>query len=289
MRTMMNQPKTSSPVDKESAYNTNNTVLHEDHNTPHIENCQKTHLVHIDALEVGYQKKPLLPPMTLDLHKSEIWALVGQNGSGKSTFLSTLIGTLPPVKGSIEWIPNARLAWVPQRNHMQHTNFVTVFDLVAEGIQRQWSFLRPWSSQPIKLKVKEALSWVHAEHLSLKTFSILSEGQKQRVLIARALMSRPDILLLDEPTSAMDPINEKLIFDLLDELRHTQELSVIVASHHAQVIPSLADFAFFLDSKEHVALSGKVSDILQHPAFLKSYATICHHPIHYQKDETIHY
>ena len=108
--------------------------------------------------------------------------------------------------------------------------------MVESGVERGWSFWR-WGGR--EKNVVQALDDVGAADLAREPYGHLSEGQKQRVLMARAMASEPDVLLLDEPTSAMDPLAEQNIFEVIEGLRRERSLSVIIASHSLAVLPAL--------------------------------------------------
>jgi len=143
--------------------------------------------------------------------------------------------------------------------------------MVEAGVDRGWSFLR-WGGRTDG--VRRALEDVGAEGLAREPYGHLSEGQKQRVLMARALASDPDVLLLDEPTSAMDPMAEADIFALIQTLRETRGLTVIVASHSMAVLPSIATHVVFLDRDDQIAVAGDRETVLEDPRFRARYGEV---------------
>ena len=136
---------------------------------------------------------------------------------------------------------------------------------------RGWGFLR-WGGRAEV--VRRALADVGAEPLAREPYGHLSEGQKQRVLMARALASQPDVLLLDEPTSAMDPMAEADIFALIETLRDARSLTVIVASHSMAVLPSIATHVVFVDRDDQIAVAGEREAVLGDPRFRARYGEI---------------
>ncbi len=223
------------------------------------------------ALQVGYGATPLLPALDLTVQAGEVWALVGRNGCGKSTLLRTLLGELSPVTGAYEVHPGSRLAHVPQRGNHDICIPARARDMVEAGVDRGWGFWR-WGGRAER--VNQALADVGADGLRGACYGHLSEGQKQRVLMARALASQPNVLLLDEPTSAMDPMAEADIFVLINSLRSARSLAVIIASHSMAVLPSIATHVVFLDRDEQIAVSGERSDVLADPRFLARYGNV---------------
>lgn len=219
------------------------------------------------GLGVGYGDRALLPPLSFSVLPGEQWVVVGRNGGGKSTLLRTLLGLLPPVSGQVERPTGTTLAYVPQRYPLDPTVPVRAIDLVAEGLESGWSFLRPLRPPGARTAIQEALSRVGIEHLATQRFNLLSEGQKQRVLLARALVGRPSLILLDEPTSAMDLLAEQQTLEILDGLRRDLGTSVMLVSHHLEATLALATQAIFVDAEHATVAVGAVADILSDPTF----------------------
>lgn len=231
-------------------------------------------LLTCSSLKVGYDEVAILPPCNFEISPGQVWALIGRNGSGKSTLFKTLLGTLSPVSGEITWEEETRVSYVPQRGSIASNLPARARDIIEGGRDRGWSFLRPWSTSEERAKADAVMAATHTAQLANKAFVELSEGQKQRVLIARALISDPDLILLDEPTSAMDPVNEANIFDLLNRLRRERNLSILLSTHHPRVIPSLADAALFLDRDNQIARAGSVEEITSSAAFQRQYGRV---------------
>ncbi|MFT7581137.1 MAG: zinc transport system ATP-binding protein [Myxococcota bacterium] len=242
------------------------------------EKAETTPVLTLDRLQPGYMGKPILPPCSVVLGRAEVWALVGRNGSGKSSLMRTLVGTQPAVAGTFTWAPGVKVSWVPQRDAVDTAVPMRVVDVVQSGLDRGWSLLRPRLRADQRRNVTDMIALTELEPLAKQQFSTLSEGQKQRALMARALVSNPDVLLLDEPTSAMDPMNESATLKFVDQMRRTRGVTVVLASHHAQVIPSFAEGAIFLDREDQVALAGPVAEVIASAPFLARYGDVdCFH------------
>ena len=143
--------------------------------------------------------------------------------------------------------------------------------MVEAGVDRGWGFLR-WGGRGDR--VQHALQEVSAEELAREPYGHLSEGQKQRVLMARAIASDPNVLLLDEPTSAMDPIAEQAIFELIDGLRQARGLAVMIASHAMSVLPAIATHVIFLDRDDQIVLAGPRDTVVADPHFRHRYGNV---------------
>ncbi|MCB9741416.1 MAG: ATP-binding cassette domain-containing protein [Alphaproteobacteria bacterium] len=227
-----------------------------------------TPLLRCDQLSVGYGGKALLPPVSLAIHPGEFWAVIGRNGSGKTTWFRTLLGLLPAVSGAVVR-GDTQVAYVGQRSQLDPLYPLPVAEVVAQGALRGWSFLRPQLSQPPG--VAEALEAVGATDLAKRGFRTLSEGQKQRVLLARMVASGAQVALLDEPTAAMDAVAEREAMELLNRLRERFNLAVVVVSHHLSGTLPLANRALFVDPDHQAVVVGEVPEVCAHPAFRARY------------------
>ena len=230
--------------------------------------------VTIEDLRVGYSGVPLLPSIRLAIRPGELWGLIGANGSGKTTFLRTLLGLLPRVGGRLELQPGVTIGYVPQRSDLDLSVPARVVDIVRGGLDRGWSFLLPAIHLRRAGAVERAMRDTETLHLAQTQFARLSEGQKQRVLLARALASDPQVLVLDEPTSAMDIVAERAVFDLIDALRGQRELAIVVVSHHVSLLVSYATHALFLDVDLQLAAAGPLEEVANHEVFARRYGLL---------------
>ena len=217
-------------------------------------------LLQLQALQVGYRGSALLPAVALSVQAQECWAILGRNGSGKTTLLRTVLGLLPPVAGSVQWGQNVRIGYIAQRSAVDANVPARVKDLVEEGLDSGWSFLRPRGRSGRK-RVLDALQEVGMAELARRPYAQLSEGQKQRVLLARALVADPQMLILDEPTSAMDMVSERDIFALLQTLRQQRRLAMLVVGHHLAVLAAHATHLAVVDSDDHLAITGDAAAV----------------------------
>lgn len=231
-------------------------------------------LLQVSALEVGYARRAILPPLSFAVGREELWALVGRNGGGKTTLLRTLLGLLPRVRGQLAWAPGAKVGYVPQRAELDLTVPMRVRDVVAQGLESGWSFLRPGVARRAARRIQAVLEETGMEHLSAQPFAMLSDGQRQRVLVARALVSDPDMLILDEPTNGMDLASERAAFELFSRLQSTRRLALLVVSHHMTMLSTRASHILWVDKDEGQAKAGDVDTLRRDPAFTAHYGTI---------------
>ena len=208
----------------------------------------------------------------VDLHveTGALHAIVGPNGSGKSTLLNLLTGALKPAEGSVklwgdpvaEWSPRdlaQKLAVVTQREAPAFP--VSVRDLVASG---RYAHLGPFRSErgEDRAIVERALERCGIPHLASRSVRELSGGEFQRARIARALAQEPSILVLDEPTAALDIRYQMAILELLSELRETRGLTVVLVTHRIALAGRFADRLLLMD-EGRVVSEGVPADVLE--------------------------
>jgi zinc transport system ATP-binding protein len=229
-------------------------------------------LLLLRGLRVGYGGRPLLPAVDVDVDPGELWALLGRNGSGKSTLLRTLIGLLPPVEGEVVPSPDVVIGYVPQRSELDLSVPSRVKDVVRTGSDTGWSFLRPFD-RAANDAVERAMADMRVDTLANRPFAELSEGQKQRVLVARALVAQPSLLVLDEPTSAMDKKNERAVLQLLEDLVVNRRLALVVVTHHLAWAAEAATHLVYADKDEGTAIAGVAQTVLTAPVFVRDFGT----------------
>ena len=224
------------------------------------------------ALEVGYHGQALLPAIDFRLCHDELCAVVGRNGAGKTTWFRTILGLQEPVSGRLETCTSPLpMAYIPQRARFDPIVPLRARDVVAMGMERGRSFLRPWPGLAAARRVEGALEEMGAADLACSPYRELSEGQKQRVLMARLLAGRPELAVLDEPTAAMDEVAERETMELIRGLCKGHHMSVLIVSHHLTVVSSYADQIVFLDRESRSVVTGRPAEVLAHPAFAARY------------------
>lgn len=233
-----------------------------------------TELLACRALVVGHGAGALLPPIDLSVRAGEFWAVIGRNGSGKTTWFRTLLGLLEPVSGRVHARNGGvRFSYLPQKSALDELYPLLAREVVAMGTERGWSFLGPGRGKRL-VEVDRALSEMGALALADRPFRQLSEGQKQRVLLARVAASDAELVILDEPTSAMDAIAEREAFALLDGLRRRRGMAVVVVSHYLGLVRQFADRALLLDRDTPAIVSGSIDEVLGHSFFRERYGDL---------------
>ena len=199
-------------------------------------------------LAIGYGT-PLLRDIALQAERGKILALIGPNGAGKSTLLKTLAGQLAAQGGAVlldgqtltTYTPHARARKLAlMLPHTARTELATCFDVAAAGRYPYTGRLGILSDAD-RRAVHEALTLVQAEALADRDFTKISDGQRQRVLLARAVCQQPEILLLDEPTSFLDVKGKAELMGILQTLAHEKNVAIIVTLHELELAQKLAD------------------------------------------------
>ena len=165
------------------------------------------------------------------------------------------------------------IGYVPQRSEVDPAVPQRVIDLVRMGVERGWRVLDPLAARR-NPAVQTAMRDANVTELARTQWRRLSEGQKQRALLAQALAGEPKLLVLDEPTSAMDVHAEAAIFNVLERLRTDRHLGVVVISHHLALLAKQATHFLLLDKDENLALVGDRETVLRHTAFIERYGQV---------------
>jgi zinc transport system ATP-binding protein len=226
-----------------------------------------------ERLVVGHAGQPLLPPCDLEIQRGKLTMVLGRNGSGKTTFVRTVLGLLPPIAGRIHRAPGARLAYVGQGITLDRILPLRARDVVGWGVLSGWSFLSP-TSDAARATCQRALGEAGIATLADRPFHDLSEGQKQRVLLARMLAAQPDIGFLDEPTAAMDAIAEEEATAHLAQLAHQGNMAIVLISHVLGLASRFADEVVFLDRDDGVVVNGSPAAVFAHTSFRRQFGAL---------------
>lgn len=220
-------------------------------------------LVTCEGLTVGYGRRPVLRDLNLHLPGRCFTALAGQNGSGKSTLLKTLVGILPPLGGAmrfhLEGDRRPGLGYVPQQESLDPRFLLSAFEIALMGACARVGPGRFIGRREREL-AQACLEQAGAAALARQRFSELSGGQKQRVLIARALVTQPDLLVLDEPTSGLDAAASRHVMELLARLNHDHHLAILMVNHDLAALRGHVDEVIWLHDGQ--ATQGSASDML---------------------------
>jgi ABC-type Mn2+/Zn2+ transport system ATPase subunit len=185
-------------------------------------------LVRFDTVTCRYGREPVLDRVDLTIPAGGFFGVVGPSGSGKTTLLRTVMGKVAPVAGSVYRRPGLQVAYVPQVETVNWDFPVTVGECVLMARVRGRRL--PWPSAAERVEVASVLDRLGIAELEHRHIRELSGGQQQRVFIARALLRRPQLLLLDEPTSGVDVKTRHEVLHLLTEL-NADGLGIVLTTH----------------------------------------------------------
>ena len=234
----------------------------------HGGSCGHSCCLRVENLSVRIGSDPILQDINLHVHCGELVALIGPNGAGKSTFLKAILGQLE-YEGVIAFSEpgqrskKPRIGYVPQSPAFDPSDPVSVADLFACCMSKRPAFLG--LGKAMRQKVLECLERVHGEDLIDKRVGTLSGGELQRILLALALEPMPNILILDEPLSGVDVEGMETLMDMLDEIRKTYDLSILMTTHDFSMLPRYADQVVLIDRT--VLIQGKPESVLNSQEF----------------------
>jgi zinc/manganese transport system ATP-binding protein/zinc transport system ATP-binding protein len=189
----------------------------------------RTPLVTLENVTCGYDHKIILRDVNLELQPGSFTGLVGPSGAGKTTLLRLILGQLKPISGQVKFNKSQGIGYVPQLETVDWNFPITVEQAVLMGRIRTMGWL-PWPSAEDLRKLAELLERLGLGHVAKQGIRELSGGQQQRVFLARALISNPALLVLDEPTSGIDIKTRAEILTLLRELNQ-QGITILMTTH----------------------------------------------------------
>ena len=228
------------------------------------------HYFQMDHLSVGYNKKALIHDICIGIEKGEIVTLIGPNGSGKSTILKSITRQLQIIGGKV-YFDNQNLTSFSYRDlstkmavvltERMKPELMTCHDIVATGRYPYTGRLGILTREDEE-KVEEAMAAVHAENLGNRDFNNISDGQRQRVLLARAICQEPDIIILDEPTSLLDIKHKLDLLSILRDMAKKKHITVIMSLHEIDLAQKIADKIICVKG-DTISHFGKPEDIFE--------------------------
>lgn len=204
-------------------------------------------IIHIEDITVTYGSKVALERACLTVYEHDYLGVIGPNGGGKTTLIRVLLGLKKPQSGTVEYFKDGKpvreipMGYLPQYNTIDKAFPISVYEVVLSGLSRQKPLFRPYT-QAQRNQVEETLQRMELDQLQKRPIGSLSGGQLQRVLLARAVVSKPDVLVLDEPNTYIDKRFQEQMYEMLSRLN--RECAIVLVSH---------DIAEVLSNVQHVA------------------------------------
>ncbi|RIA19301.1 zinc transport system ATP-binding protein [Ectopseudomonas oleovorans] len=235
-------------------------------------------LIRLDGVAVSFNGQAVLDDVQLSVQPGEIVTLIGPNGAGKTTLVRVVLGLLQPERGNVRRAPRLRIGYMPQKLHVDATLPLSVlrFLRLVPGVDRK--------------RALAALAEVGAEQVIDSPLQSISGGEMQRVLLARALLREPQLLVLDEPVQGVDVAGQAELYRLISRLRERHGCGVLMVSHDLHLVMSATDQVVCLN--RHVCCSGHPEQVSGDPAFIELFGqdakslAVYHH--HHDHDHDLH-
>lgn len=212
-------------------------------------------LLRLEDVSLNFGTKPILEHVSLSLEKGEITTLIGPNGAGKSSLVRIALGLLKPSQGLRVHQNNLRFGYMPQKLVIDDSLPLTVLRFLQLAHRSN------------KNEALRTLAMVEGEHLARQAVQKLSGGEFQRVLLARAILRKPDLLVLDEPVQGVDMSGQRELYRLITQVRDEFDCGVLMISHDLHLVMKQTDHVICLN--RHVCCAGLPESISTHPAYLQ--------------------
>ncbi|MGY4676162.1 zinc ABC transporter ATP-binding protein ZnuC [Pasteurella sp. P03HT] len=214
----------------------------------------KLPLIELKNIHVIFEQKKALQNINLTIYPNSIITIVGPNGGGKSTLLKVLLKLLPPTSGEVHYSKQVRIGYVPQKIHLDHSLPITVerFLSLKKGLKKQ--------------EIQETLTLLSISHLTQNTMQKLSGGEMQRVLLARAILNKPNLLVLDEPTQGVDIHGQVELYQLIHQTQQKLNCAILMVSHDLNIV--MADTHQVICINQHICCAGTPEIVSNDPTFI---------------------
>ena len=213
-----------------------------------------TRLLSAEKIEVVRQERRILAAADLAVHAGEIVTLIGPNGAGKTTLVRSVLGLIKPDSGQVIRKPGLRIGYLPQKLHLDAS--------LPLNVER---FLSLSGAKP--KRCTEAMAQVGVTHLRQRPMQSLSGGETQRILLTRALLREPELLVLDEPVQGVDVAGQAELYRLITRIRDERGCGVLLVSHDLHLVMATTDTVVCLN--QHVCCHGHPEKVSAHPAYLE--------------------
>jgi zinc transport system ATP-binding protein len=212
-------------------------------------------LIRASGIEVRYHRRSILESIDLEIAEDEIVTLMCPNGAGKTTLVRVMLGLLKPTSGQVQKRPRLNIGYMPQRLQLPETLPLTVTRfLQLSGVQDPQHY-------------QDLIQELSIQHLQESPMVRLSGGETQRVLLARALIRKPQLLVLDEPVQGVDVTGQAELYALIARLRKRYHCGILMISHDLHLVMATTDRVLCIN--RHLCCAGHPESVSQHPAYLE--------------------
>ena len=191
-------------------------------------------IIQISDLNAAYEEKTVLSHVDLTVYERDFLGIIGPNGGGKTTLIKSILGLHQPQKGKIHFfkngkeVPEINMGYLPQYNNIDKKFPISVYEVILSGLSKQKSIFQRYSNEQHEI-VRQMIIQMGLEGMDKRAIGELSGGQLQRALLGRALVSNPEVIILDEPNTYIDKRFEAKLYSLLEEIN--KERAIILVSH----------------------------------------------------------
>jgi zinc transport system ATP-binding protein len=242
-------------------------------------------LLEIKNLTAGYSNQVILSNINLSVFEQDFIGIIGPNGGGKTTLLKCITGLLKPFSGEVTHhqtnTSKGFIGYLPQINQFDKKFPISVMEVILSGLMSQKKLFGRYQAHE-KLKASQLLDQMHISHLAKKPIGELSGGQMQRVFLCRALISDPQLLILDEPDTYVDNRFESELYDILAKLN--EHLAIMVVSHDIGIISSYVKTIACINRELHYhpgrEITSEILRVYNCPIDLIAHGTVPHRVLH---------
>jgi zinc transport system ATP-binding protein len=239
-------------------------------------------LLRAEGVYLEDKKKSLLRDVNLSVSRGEIVTIIGPNGAGKTSLLNILLGLRSPSRGHVIRADKLLIGYMPQRLQLNPQLPMTV--------ARFLSLARTTASDST-IAIDDALQKTGVSELTHNSMHDLSGGEMQRVLLSRAILRRPQLLVLDEPVQGVDVVGQSQLYQLISQLRDELQCGVLMVSHDLHIVMAATDHVICLN--QHVCCHGHPESVSNHPAYLELFgnntdANVAIYTHHHDHNHDVH-
>ena len=225
-------------------------------------------LIKADNIYKSFAKTDVLSAVSLEIHAGEIVTLIGPNGAGKSTLLKIMLHLLQPTSGKVVQKSHLKIGFMPQKMHIDPTLPMTVKHFLELGLFKPISLWQRLINVGVNINTTDSIfiDELNIRALLDQPIQNVSGGEMQRILLARALMREPELLVLDEPVQGVDLQGQSELYHYINQLRKRYNIGILMVSHDLHIVMKSTDKVLCIN--QHVCCSGTPQAVSQNPEFI---------------------